>query len=212
MEEIVKSKVIKKILIAVLAASLVLIYFYRLNLVPIHLNQDEMMFGLNAYSIAKFGHDFYGNNYPFYFWHLGSLWATPIIVYTTSFFLKFLPFNEETIRVSGAVVGLTSILLMSLLAKKNFKGSFYSIITLVIAGTVPVLLINSRVLLDNIWPIPFVLLWLILLKIWDGKKKNGHFYLFLAGLVLGIGIHSYHAAKIMMPVYLVFSTFYRKNN
>lgn len=206
MEKIIKSKITQKILIAVLAIFFICLYLYRLDLVPVHLNQDEMMFGLNAYSIAKFGHDFYGNLYPFYFWHLGSFWATPIIVYVTSLFLKFLPFSESTIRVSGVFVGLSSIFLMAVLAKKVFKNSLYFSLALIITGTIPVLFINSRVLLDNIWPIPFVLLWLIFLKSYSDKES--FLTIFLSGLALGIGLHSYHAAKVIMPIYFVASLIY----
>lgn len=203
MEETFKSKIIQKFVVFVLAALLIFLYLYKLDLTPVHLNQDEMMFGLNAYSIAKLGKDFYGNPYPFYFWHLGGFWATPIIVYTTSLILKIMPFSEAVIRISSALVGLISILLMALVAKKIFKDSLYAIASLIVGGTVPVLFINSRLLLDNVWPIPFVLFWLLLLKLFDTKKKGGLLLLFLSGLSLGIGLHSYHAAKLMMPIYFI---------
>lgn len=206
MEKVLRSGLIQKITVVLLATLLVLLYLYRLDLVPVHLNQDEMMFGLNAYSIAKFGTDFYGNAYPFYFWHLGSFWATPIIVYTTSLFLRFLPFSEQTIRISGVFVGLSSIFLLAFLSKKIFKDNLYSSLALIVAGTVPVLFINSRVLLDNIWPIPFVVIWLILLKLFTDKKRT--ILIFLSGLALGIGLHSYHAAKLMMPGYFLITLVY----
>ena len=206
MEKTLKSKLVRYLAAGILIAFLIFLYFYRLDLTPPHLNQDEMMFGLNAYSIAKNGTDFYGNSYPFYFWHLGSFWATPVIVYVTSLFLKFIPFGEAGIRVSGAFMGLTSIFLLSLTAKKIFKENIYFFMAIIIAGSVPVLFINSRVLLDNIWPIPFVILWLLLLKIFTDRQKL--LALFLSGLALGIGIHSYHAAKIVMPMYFIATTVY----
>lgn len=196
----------RKIVFVIPVLAIIILYFYRLDLVPVHLNQDEMMFGLNAYSIAKTGHDFYGNSYPFYFWHLGSFWATPIIVYTTSLFLKFLPLSEWSIRVPGALIGVMSIFLIALLARKIFKNRLYVFITLVLAGSVPVLLINSRLAMDVVWTIPFVLLWLLLLKVFS---DNGNLLtLFLAGLALGVGLHSYHAAKIIMPMYFGISVVY----
>src|SRR5258706_11740062 len=93
------------------------LYLFGLNLSPVHLNQDEMMFGLNAYSIAKHGTDYYGTPYPFYFWHLGSFWATPVSVYVGSLFLKFLPFSESSIRGPSVFVGLVSILTLARIAR-----------------------------------------------------------------------------------------------
>lgn len=195
-----------KIAILITAVLVVALYLFGLDLVPPHLNQDEMMFGLNAYSIAKYGRDFYGNPYPFYFWHLGSFWATPVVVYVTSLFLKFLPFSEWSIRVPGALIGIISILLTAILAKRIFKNSLYSLLALVVAGTVPALFINFRIAMDVAWTILFVLLWLILLKVFS--DKGSLVAIFLSGLALGIGLHSYHAAKIIMPMYYMASLLY----
>jgi len=197
----------KNRLLAILAFSLItFLYLFGLSNVPVYLNQDEMMFGLNAHGVATSGADFYGNKMPFYFWHLGSFWATPIIVYVTSFFLKFLPFSEWSIRISSVFMGLISILGLALIGKKIFKNNFYLSMGIVIAGTVPALFINSRVLLDNIWPIPFVVAWLLSLKLFSDKKNP--FLLFVSGLFLGMGLHSYHAAKIVMPIYFAATIVY----
>jgi len=76
----------------------------------------------------------------------------------------------------------------------------------------PVIFIHSRLLLDNLYIVPFVLLWLIFLD--NYFKKGRNIYLFLSGLFLGIGIHSYHAAKIYMPLYFLISAIfvYEKSN
>src|SRR3990167_10339646 len=88
------------------------IYSYRLDLVPVHLNQDELEFALNAKLLWTNGRDQLGNFLPFYFWHLGSFWATPIIVYWTALFLKFLPLNEVVIRLPSVSIGVLTIFLI----------------------------------------------------------------------------------------------------
>src|SRR3990167_4246822 len=104
---------IKNILLFVLLILVaVFLYSFRLDYVPVHLNQDEMMFSLNAYSIAQSAKDYYENYLPFYFWHLGSFWATPVIVYLTSLFLKFLPLNEVVIRLPSVSIGVLTIFLI----------------------------------------------------------------------------------------------------
>jgi len=185
--------------------SLVL-YSAMLGKTPVHLNQDELMFGLNAKSIIATGSDYYGNRLPFYFWHLGSFWATPIIVYLTSILLKFLPFTELTIRLSSVFVGTFSIYLIMVLVEKLFRDKKLTLMSGVLAIITPALFINSRLLLDSAYTIPFVLLWLIFLK--DFLDKNRVISLFFSGLALGVGIHSYHAAKIIMPIFFVAGIIY----
>jgi len=170
------------------------LYFYKLGEIPVHLNQDELGFSLNAFSISQIFRDTSGRFLPFYFWHLGGFWATPIIIYLTSFFLSFLPFSVASIRVSSVVVGFSTVFLLTFLVEKMFQDRKLTILSALMVVTTPVLFIHSRLLLDNLYIVPFVLLWLLFLK----NKQY-----FWSGLLLGIGIHSYHAAKIYMPVYFL---------
>ena len=163
------------------------------------------MFSLNAKAIAESGRDYYGNSWPFYFWHLGSFWATPVIVYLDAIFLKFLPFSEVTIRLGSIFVALLSTGLTMYLAQKLFKNKPLTLMAGFLMATTPALFINSRLLLDNIYPIPFVLIWLVFMYRYIETKKT--FNLLISGLALGVGIHSYHAAKIMMPAYFLLTCF-----
>ncbi len=185
----------------ILIVASVLLYSYRLDRVPVHLNQDELEFSLNAYSISKTLTDESGRFLPFYFWHLNAFWATPVVVYLASMFLRLLPLAEATIRLPSVLVGVSTIGFLMILSQKIFKNKFLTLATGFFAVTTPVLFIHSRLLLDNLYPVPFVVLWLIFLV---SYLKNGSpFLLFSSGLALGVGIHSYHAAKIMMPIYFL---------
>ncbi len=166
----------------------------KLSFSPVHLNQDEAMFALNAKSISDIGRDFYGNKLPFYFWHLDNFWATPVIVYWSSLLMKFLPFNEAGVRFPTALLGVVDIGLIMLLTHMIFGKKYLTSISGILLLTTPAFFINSRLMLDNVYPIFFVLLWLIFLF-----RKN----YFLAGLVLGFGVHSYHAGKIYFPLYFL---------
>src|SRR3989344_4280427 len=93
------------------------LYASLLERTPVHLNQDELGFALNAHSIAKTGFDENGRFLPLYFWHLGVMWSTPIIVYLTSLILKFLPLSESIIRLPSVFIGVVGISLMWFLGK-----------------------------------------------------------------------------------------------
>lgn len=177
------------------------IYSYSLDRTPVHLNRDELGFSLNAYSIVKTGFDENGRFLPLYFWHLGVMWATPIIVYLTALFLTILPLAEVTIRLPSVMIGLLNVMLIYFLAKKVFNSEKLGLLAALFLALTPVHFIQSRILLDNLFPVPFVLGWMIFLYLFFLKKNL--WFLFLAALLLGIGIHSYHATKVIMPIYLI---------
>lgn len=179
------------------------IYVSYLNRAPVHFNQDELGFSLNAYSIAKTGSDENGRFFPLYFWHLGLMYSTPIIVYLTSLFLLFLPLAENTVRLSSVAVGLTDVILIYFLAKEIFKQKRYGFFAAFLLAFTPVHFMQSRILLDNLYPLPFILGWLLSVFLYLKDKRIR--WLFLSTFLLGVGIHSYHSAKIMMTLYLIFT-------
>lgn len=187
--------------IALFFLGIIFIYTFNLDTVPVHLNRDELGFSLNAYSIAKTGFDENGRFLPLYFWHLGVMWATPVIVYLTALFLTILPLSEITVRLPSVTVGLLNVILIYFLAKRLFNSKKFGLMTAGFLALIPVHFIQSRILLDNLFPLPFVLGWMLLLHLFYSKRNI--WFLFLAALLLGIGIHSYHATKIMMPIYLI---------
>ncbi len=195
-----------KITLIFLPVIFFIIYSFKLNLVPVHLNQDELEFSLNAYSISKTLVDRNGIYLPFYFWHLDNFWATPIVTYFAALFLKFLPLSEGNIRIPSVVIGIASVVLVMIITHLIFKKRYLVIFSGFLFATSPALFINSRLLLDNIYPIFFTLLWILFLKLFLDKKNI--FLAFLSGLALGIGFHSYHAAKILMPLYFIFTAIF----
>lgn len=175
------------------------LYFWGLARVPVHLNQDEMTFAMNGYSIAHSLKDLNGRTLPFYFFGLGAFWFTPVVTYLAALVLRVFPLSEATLRIASVLVGLATIFLLTRIVAKLFENKRIVMVTGVLAATTPLLFIHSRLLLDNLYTVPFVLLWLLALV----NKKY-----FWAGLALGVGIHSYHGAKVMMPLYLVASLVY----
>ena len=143
--------------------AVIVLYSAFLNVTPVHLNQDELGFSLNAYSIAKTGFDENGRFFPLYFWHLNVMWSTPIIVYLTALILKLFPLSEVAIRLPSVIVGIINIVLVYLLAKRIFKSEKFGLLAGVLLATTPVHFIQSRILLDNLYIVPFVLGWLLLL-------------------------------------------------
>lgn len=190
-----------KVHLIILLIIIAILYGSFLDEVPVHLNQDELGFSLNAYSIAKTGFDENGRFFPLYFWHLRVMYSTPIIVYLTALFLTVFPLSEMTIRLPSVVLGLINIILVFFLAKKLFHSEKFGLLAAGLLVLTPVHFIQSRILLDNLFIVPFVLGWLLLLLHFLETKSLK--FLFFAVFLLGFGVHSYHAAKIMMPIYFL---------
>lgn len=186
-----------------LIVATIILYSWNLLQVPVHLNQDELGFTLNAYSITTTGFDENGRFMPFYFWHLGVMWATPIIVYLTAIFLKILPLSEIVIRLPSVLVGTVNLVLIYFIAKKLFKSRLYGLVAVLLLALAPAHFIHSRILLDNLFIVPFILGWFYLILLFMEKRRV--WLIFFASILLGLGVHSYHAAKVMMPIYLFFT-------
>jgi hypothetical protein len=186
----------------VLLAAAAIVYTWDLGSNPVHLNQDELGFTLNAYSLATSGVDESGRAFPLYFRHLGLGWSTPYVVYLPALALKVLPLSEATIRLPTAAAGLLGIGTMYFVGTGLFARPRHGLISAGLLATSPAYFLHSRILLDNFYPLPFVIGWLYLVHRFHVRRR-GPGTLFLAGLLLGIGVHSYHATKIMMPLYLL---------
>lgn len=189
--------------LAVLAAA-TLFYSWHLGQTPVHLHHDELEYALNGHSIARSLRDTNGTLLPFYLIPPSHMLATPIITYTTALYQTIFPVSEWAVRLPSVSTGLLSIFLIMLLIQSTFKNRWITFIAGLLATTTPMLFILSRLLLDNLYPIPFILLWLVLLKRFLDHKKIA--ILFLAGLSLGVGIHSYHSPKLYMPIYFIATT------
>lgn len=201
----------KQVSLLILLLATALLYSVLLDRTPIHFNQDELGFSLNAYGVAKTGMDENGRFFPLYFWHLGVMWATPLIVYLTATVLKIIysfggTLNEVVVRFPSVIVGVVNVALIYFLALRIFKSEKWGLVAGILLATTPIHFIQSRILLDNLYIVPFVLGWLLLIVYFLESQKP--FYLLLLGIALGFGFYSYHASRIMIPFYFVSTLFF----
>src|SRR4029453_2298705 len=62
------------------------LYVPFLDWAPIYLVHDEVVYALNAYSIATSGRGASGELWPLYFHITGTFWSTPLVVYWPGLF------------------------------------------------------------------------------------------------------------------------------
>jgi 4-amino-4-deoxy-L-arabinose transferase-like glycosyltransferase len=199
------------ILLAVLAGAL---YIARLGDAPVYMAVDEMVFAANAHSIATTGRDYYAGrllplfteyNLP-YVSPKGERgarvgWLPPLLSYAVALTLKVLPFSEAAIRLPTAIVGIVDVVLIFFIGRRLFKNEWLAVLAGVLLALTPSHLIHSRFAMDYLYPVPFMLGWMLcLLQFLDERRDR---QLVLATLCLGAGLYSYIAGALVMPLYLL---------
>jgi 4-amino-4-deoxy-L-arabinose transferase-like glycosyltransferase len=179
------------------------LYAIDLGRAPIYLHEAEVLFGLHARSIATTAHDTNGRLLPLYFQmpSIGeNVWFHPVIVYWMAPFLAVLPTTEWTVRLPTVLIGLIDVVLMYLIGRRLFQSPWWGGLAAGLLALTPAHFIHSRIAMDYLYPVPFVLAWLLCLLIFLDRRQT--WILFLATSFLGVGFYSYIASVIMMPVYL----------
>jgi len=170
---------------------------------PIYLHDSEIQFGLHARSIAFTAHDTNGRFLPVYFQMpaIGdNVWFQPLLVYWTAPWLRILPFSEYTVRLPSVAIGAIDIALMYAVVLRMFDEHRLAMWGAAFIALTPAHFIHSRVAMDYLHPVPFILAWLWCLVDFlrtghDGRLSAGAF-------ILGVGVYSYIAAIVMMPIFL----------
>ena len=180
------------------------LYAWNLGRGPIYLHDAEVLFSLHAQAIATTLHDTNGRLLPLYFQMppIGeNVWFHPAIVYVTAPFLLVLPFTEWAVRLPSVCIGVIDVVLMYAIARRIFGSDRWALVASALLALTPAHFIHSRVAMDYLYPVPFVMAWLLCLLIFLERGRPGT--LFLATSFLGLGFYSYIASVVMMPVYLL---------
>lgn len=175
-----------------------LLLTFRITNVPPGINGDEAAIGYNAALVARTGHDQNGRFLPLFVSVFDLTdWKQPVTLYLTVLSFKIFGPSYFTLRAVSVSILLVSSFLILLLTKE-ILGTRAGLISLFIFITIPSVLIQSHLALENIAPIPFMTLWLLMLAKY--QKGYGQKFLIYSGLFLGIGLFSYPGMRLIFPV------------
>lgn len=184
-------------LLLIFVISLIL-FSFRITSIPRGLTIDEASFGYNAVLLSRTLHDENHRFLPVFVLSIDKQdWRQPITQYYITALFKLFEPSVFLLRFSTVIVASASVVLIYLI------GGLVSSLLLIMT---PVFFMHSHLALDNIMPIPFILVWLYSIYKYSENKKN--LYLNLAGLAIGLGIYSYKGVRVFIPVWLLTSTFY----
>ncbi len=194
-----KSAVIVLLLVVMSA----LIYGHRLEYAPPYVEIDEVLIGLDAHAIASTGHDLRGEFFPLYSQTAEHSWYQPLVIYLTALTLKILPLSEWAVRLPTVCIGVLNIVLIYLVARQLFGSELFGTIAAGLLAMSPAHYIHSRYGMDYLYPVPFVLAWLLCLALYIERRRT---WLLVAGAsLLGVGFYSYISSIVMMPLYFGFT-------
>lgn len=191
--------VVAAVVVAVASAA---IYATRLDHAPIYLIHDEVNFSLQSIAVAKTGRDLNGRLLPVYFSEPEfTAGRDPMMIYTTALALTVLPLSDASVRIPTALVGVSVIVLILVLHARMTPTVWGALVAAMLLALSPGMFIHSRLALSVIYPLPFVVAWLLTLQEYERSPRP---WLLAAGAAsLGLGIYGYLAGVIMMPLYLL---------
>ena len=184
-----------------LAAATLVLYGWRLEYSPIHLHYDEIFFGLQAQSIQSTGRDLNGRLLPVYFQLENTFnWYQPMAVYWTALVLMVAPLSDYAIRFATVLVATANVVLMFFAARLALRSDAWAVVAAVLLMLTPAHFIHGRIAMDYVYPLPFILGWLIgTLRYLDTAAPRP---LAIGALCLGFGFFSYIAGTALSPMYL----------
>jgi len=188
-------KKVKIILLAVILILAAVLRFYKLDKVPPSLNWDEIAAGYNAYTIANWGADEYGNKFPIVFKSFGDD-KHPVHIYLTALVVKIFGLSDFSTRASSAAIGVFSVAAIYFLAKKLLKSEVAGLFSALFLAVSPYDLQFSR----GLWEANFALFFLIAgcASFYVGLKKSS-WLIPLSFVFWGLSFFSYHSAKVVVP-------------
>nr|HPQ42117.1 glycosyltransferase family 39 protein [bacterium] len=184
--------VLALILLAGLAGRL-----YRLDTVPDGFFCDEASLGYNAWAILHYGIDETGARLPLYATSLGVR-KNPVFVYSSMLPIGVFGLSEWSVRLTSAVYGWLTILALFWLMFE-LHGTLAGLLAALFMAVLPWNFHFSRIAFELItWPCLFTA---GLAAFFRGLRKDGPIWL-IAGLCMGLALHSYIMAMAFLPLFL----------
>lgn len=170
--------------------------FYKLDSIPASLNWDEIAAGYNAYTIANWGADEYGNKFPLVFTSFEDD-KHPVHIYLTSIVVKIFGLTDFNIRSTSAGIGALSVIAIFFLARELLKNNLSALLSALFLAVSPYHIHFSRGLWENNFALFFLIAGLTFFYV--GIKKS-NYLIPLAFSFFGFSFYSYHSAKVVVPI------------
>lgn len=173
--------------------------FYRLDEIPPSLSWDEVSIGYDAFSIAETGRDQWGEFLPISFKSFGE-YKYPYHIYFTSLLVKLFGTSDFLVRFGSAFFGVINVLLLYHLVKLASGKEPLAIVSAFFLAISPWHIQFSRVSWETNYALLFCLTGLIFFV--KFIRENREKFLLSSFLAFTLGLFTYNASKIFIPLVL----------
>ncbi len=171
--------------------------FYKLEVWPAVVNQDELSNIYDGISIAETGADRWGEKNPFILRAFGVSDNRPaLFAWLIALNSRVFGNSIEMGRSVSGIVGCISLLLLFLIAN-SIGGQYFGLISLVLGCISPWHILFSRLALEAATLPSFFLLLTIFLSTQNFKKPQKAFFVIALGLTIGLAINAYQSTKLI---------------
>lgn len=185
-----------------------ILFTYRITEVPPGINGDEAAIGYDAALVSRTGFDSSKRFLPIFSGNQGgSDYKQPITFYSEVLMFKLFGPSYFNLRAVSVIFVLVSGLLIFILINR-LLGLMPAAASLLIFTTIPILMIQAHLALENIAPLPLITAWLFLLM--EFLKRGKKWQVFLMSFTLGISMFSYLGMRLIIPVLILLNLSFKK--
>ncbi len=163
---------------------------------PVSFTNDELAIAYNSHSILKTGKDEWGNFLPLSFRSVGD-YKSPLLIYLMVPAIGILGLNEFSTRITIALIGAITVLVVFYIAKKLTGSNAIALIAALLLAISPWHINPSRITHDMVLGLFLVLLAVAFFLKSEEKKFKG---VWISAVFFALSLYAYHAQKIFSPL------------
>lgn len=191
---------ITKILLGSIFVLALILRFWKLDVYPEAIDEDEMAHSYYAYSLIKNGIDEYGHRFPIYFESAGD-YKYGLYSYFDTLPVFLFGLNPITARSVSAVSGAVSVVAIFYLAYEILRKKKYALLSAFVLAINPAHIHFSRVAYPTVLGALLSIVSITLYLKWI--KGNSFKFAILSFLSFILAIYSYQAYRIFLPVVFI---------
>ena len=179
-----------------LGALVAALYLYRIGSDPPGLYADEASVGYNAWTIAHYGTDQFGNHFPLFFVDFGD-YKGPVATYLVAPLTWVFANGAAVVRLPSVLAGVAIAMLAGRVAFVRTHSTLVTLATIAFAALQPWIFLQSHTMLEgNILMVLSVMCscWCVAEASVDGT--SGRWWTG-AGVALAIGIYTYSVGRLL---------------
>ena len=184
------------VVIGVVAVALAALYLFRIGSDPPGLYDDEASIGYNAWTIAHYGTDQFGNHVPLFFIDFGD-YKGPIATYLVAPFTWFMSGGAAVVRLPSVLAGIAIFLVAGRLAFLLTRSYRTALVAMVLTALQPWMFLQSHTMLEgNILMVLCVLLACWFIAETQASARPGRWWS-AAGAALGVCVYTYSIGRLL---------------